>query len=236
LEKEYIAGKLEHETLGGLPPRLRELDNNIWKVTGDTIDANAIPIEEAFVFYEHFPLHFYNLLNYARWYSGMHCPICGCESIMADITLTTIEYPFFRCLPGFEKPMHRFNGFTDTIFEHSRQWTVPLLSWVKGIAFYLNCVGGKEPTLKEMLGVMGVNNPGLFSRSQTAKNIVKVLKFARKTKVFGKQFRIETLGQLVRVLKWIFSFNAKVEFDLTRGTNLSFSSRKLAQGNSKRKA
>ena len=226
-------GKLEE--LGGVPPRLKDLFHNIYKVNGDNIHKNKISIEDALAYFEHYPLQFYNLMYYARWFGGIFCPECGCESIMQDITLTTVEYPFYRCSPGFDQPNHRFNGFQDTVFESSTYSTTPILSWVKGIVFYLNSGEGKEPTLKEMVEVIGTQNKNIFWRSDTARNIVKLLKFSRKSRVFGKHFRVETMGHLVRVLKWVMSFNGKGELDPLRATNCSFSDRKLTQSTQTKK-
>jgi hypothetical protein len=219
---------IDLENLGGLPPKLRELFYNIYQVNGDTIEVSKIGIEDALLYYAHYPLQFYNLMYYARWSAGVYCPECGCDNIMFDITLTAFDFPFYRCSPSFEQPLHRFSGFSDTVFEHTRQPHTPILSWVRGIVYYLNMCSGKEPTLKDMVEVIGTRNKDIFWRSNTARNVVKLLKFARKTKVFGKHFKVETLGQLVRVLKWIMCFNNKAELDPTRVASLSFADRKLA--------
>lgn len=217
-----------------MPESLKELIKNrvFARLDGIKIEGSKIPVEDALKFYELFPLHLYNLICYARWHQGMECPLCGSIVIAPDLSFISPDVPYYRCSNEEMLVGHRFHVFDDTVFQMHRFDVIPLIDWIRLIVFYINHKGKKEPTLKEMVHVIGSNNLSFFSRSYSAEVFLKVLKASRKPNGFGKQYRIKTLGQLVRVLKWFFCFGAHGEVDETKITSLLFKySKHLNEGN-----
>ena len=207
-----------------MPESLKELIKNrvFARLDGIKIEGSKIPVEDALKFYELFPMHLYNLICYARWNESIECPACGNEFIVPDLSFISPDFPYYRCSNKEMLIGHRFHVFDDTVFQMHRFDVIPLIDWIRLIVFYINHKGKKEPTLKEMVDIIGTKNLSFFSRSYSAEMFLKVLKTSRKPSGFGKQYRIKTLGQLVKVLKWFLCFDAYGEPDLTKITSLLF--------------
>lgn len=227
--KEEVDIQIESEDEEGvvdesLPETIQKLirERKVSKLDGVALQNSDIPVEDVISYYEKHPLQLYNLFAFVRWHDGISCTKCGCETVTADISFVSKEYPFFRCVGDVDSPSHRFSVFTDSIFEKARFDLVPLVNWVKLFVFYLNHPNKSGATIKEMVEVIGSKNLTFFYQTMTGRSIARVLLIARKSKAFGKNFQIRNLSHLVKVLKWIMSFNRDGTLIVSKMTSLLF--------------
>lgn len=192
------------------------------KLDGDSVSFSEIPVQDILHYFEQRPLELYNLYTYARWSTSINCPICHCETIAADIGFNVGDSPYYKCVKGTDLPTHRFNVFENTVFEELKFNLTPLINWTKFIVFYLSYPQTKEPTVQSMIKIIGTDNHNIFTQNPSAKAIGIMLLSARKTKIFGRGFEIATLGQLVKVLKWMMSFDRHGVVDSVRITAAFF--------------
>lgn len=192
---------------------------------GSSIRQSDIPIEDILKYFELRPLELYNLYLFARFSKGMECPYCGWDSITADIGFFDSYIPYFRCAKSSIDESHRFNVFSNTIFEKAEFSKISLIKWTRLIVFYINYPGSYKPTLKEMAEILGIHKDNLifFQNNPTARAVGTVLLAYKKAKIFGKANKIETFGQLARTLEWFMSFDQEGATDSTRLTKVLFS-------------
>lgn len=213
----------DQELVHGLPETIKQLilQRKIEKLTGEKIQTTDIPIEDVLDYFERFPLQLYNLFAYVKWHDGINCPKCGCEIVSADISFVGNEYPSYRCIPDLELPSHRFHVFHDSVFEKCRLELYPLIRWVRLFVFYFN-YEKKEPTIREMIEVLGSKNMNMFHQSHSGKIIARILHIAKKSKAFGKNFKVKTFGQLIKVLKWVMTFDRDGTMIVSKLTSMIF--------------
>jgi hypothetical protein len=226
LLEEECANPLEE----GLPETIKQLilQRKIEKITGEQIQTTNIPIEDVLDYFERFPLQLYNLFTYVKWHDGIVCPKCGAEIIAADISFLGNEYPSFRCIPDMELPSHRFHVFQDSVFEKCRFDLYPLIKWVRLFVFYFN-YEKKEPTIREMIEVLGSKNMNMFHQSHSGKIIARILHIAKKSKAFGKNFKVKTFGQLIKILKWVMTFDRDGTMIMSKLTSMVFHTHKKSK-------
>jgi hypothetical protein len=223
LENEEWTPLLEE----GMPEKIKQLilQRKIEKLTGEKIQTTDIPVEDVLDYFELYPLQLYNLFTYVKWHDGISCPTCGAEIIAADISFVGNEYPSYRCIPDVELPSHRFNVFHDSVFEKCRFDMYPLIKCVRLFVFYFN-YEKKEPPIREMIEVLGSKNMNMFHQSHSGKLIARILHVAKKSNVFGKNFRIRTFGQLIKVLKWVMTFDRDGTLMVSKLTSMVFNPHK----------
>lgn len=215
-----------------LPESIRKLiqERKVSKLDGVALQTSDIPVEDVISYYEKHTLQLYNLFGFVKWHNGITCTKCGCEIISADISFVSKEYPYYRCVGNIENASHRFCVFTDSIFEKAKLNIIPLIQWVKLFVFYLNHPKKQGATIKEMAEVLGSGNVNVFYQTSTGKSVARVLLIARKSKAFGNNFQIRTFGHLIKVLKWVMSFNRDGTLVVSKMTSLLLDKEKRKRG------
>lgn len=192
---------------------------------GMSIRQCDIPIDDILKYFELRPLELYNLYLFARFGKGLECPHCAWETISADIGLSDSYIPYYRCVKSNLEESHRFNVFTNTIFEKADFAKIPLIKWTRLFVFYANAIQvDHKPLLKEMAEIIGISSDNLifFSTNLTGRAVSSVLVAFKKAKLFRKVKGITTLGQLIRVLEWVMTFDNEGAVDSSRMTKVLF--------------
>jgi hypothetical protein len=192
------------------------------KLDGESVQFSDIPIHDILEYFEYKPLELYNLYTYARWSTGISCPMCESETIAADIGFNVCDAPYYRCVGNLKIEGHRFNVFENTVFEEIKFKTTPLINWTKFVVFYLSYPPTKEPTVQALIKILGTDNHNIFKQNPSAKAILVMLLHAKKSKIFGRKFEIDSFGQLIKVLKWMMSFDRTGSVDSERITSVFF--------------